>query len=132
MKTPILLATLLLSSLSISNAMASDFTELFTPEQNKIILRSIDDVCADSWCEGNYNLKFINFTCDKSNSACALNFIFIETIERDEERYSPIQVCHFKNIRSYDQIMNGNHSLNGDFYDRVSDCISNKESSVQF
>ncbi len=132
MKLSTILTAIVFTAVTLKTCFAENLTELFTPEQNTTILRTIDNVCGDTWCEGDYNFKFITFSCEKEMSTCHLNFRFIKSENDEDQILSPIQVCHFKNIKSYDQVMEGHHSLNGDFLDRISDCISNKESSVKF
>ena len=126
------LITLIVFSLVNFSAFASGVTELFSPSERNQVIRTIDNTCGDSWCEGDYNFKFVNFSCDKFKKACDLSFHFIKSDEQEKQIYSPIQVCHFKNIKNLSQIKDGDFSLNQNFYDELTECISNRESEVQF
>ena len=106
----------------------------FSYLRSKLIF-SIDNICGDTWCEGDYDFKFNQFACNKKSSECELTFQFIERSDDKtvkEDLYSEKQVCHFDNIKSFDQLMDGEFSLNQDFYDQVSNCISEREASVTF
>lgn len=129
MKHIILMLTLFVSSFTL---FANETEELFSPTERQEVIRSIDDVCGDTWCEGDYNFKFINFSCDKRTMACDLSFHFVKTDERSVETYSPVQVCHFQNITNFKQLKDNNSSLNESFYEELSECITAREYSVQF
>jgi thermostable 8-oxoguanine DNA glycosylase len=61
-----------------------------------------------------------------------LSFHFIKTDEQSVETYSPVQVCHFQNIRNFKQIKEDKSSLNESFYEELTDCITTHEYSVRF
>ena len=103
--------------------------ESLTKEQRNQIVNVIDNTCADSWCEGDYDFDFISFKCHESDKSCDLNFRFINT-DGDIEKKSSIQNCHFFNITKLEQILEGDKRLNVDFYESLDACISNLESML--
>jgi len=122
---------LLLTALLVSSSVYS--SELFTSAQKKQVLQTIDNVCGDTWCEGDYNFQFNSFSCEKQTSTCELNFQFIKTDDNGENpTLSTEQVCRFENIKTYKQLMENKWSLNDDFYSAVTDCIWEKEPAVTF
>lgn len=123
---------LTMAVLSSSTLFANSSTELFTVHQRKEVLRAIDNICADSWCEGDYNFNFKDLNCNKLTKSCELNFNFISTDDNNVEKYSALQTCQFKNITKFDQLMDSKFSLNDEFYDLVNNCISEKEDNIQF
>lgn len=124
-------ATLISVSLLTASAFATE--RLFSARQEKKVLQAIDNVCGDTWCEGDYNFQFNTFICDKKTNSCELNFQFIVTNDDGEnEKFSPEQVCRFENISEFSQLMDGKWSLNDDFYQDVTECITEKESEVSF
>ena len=131
MKKIIIMLTFVTFS-SFSSAFANESQEIFSGNQREDIIRSIDSICGDSWCEGEYNFKFIDFSCDKSTATCALSFHFIKSDKETEEILSPLQVCHFQNIMDINQIKENRFSLNSNFYDELSQCISINENNVKF
>lgn len=122
---------LLLLILIADTAFSKGADDLFTSTQKNDILRQIDNVCADTWCEGDYNFKFNEFTCDKERKTCELNFQFIKYDDNNTEILSSIKFCHFEKIKSYRQLMESKHQLNENFYDDLSDCISDLEGSLE-
>lgn len=106
--------------------------DFLSPEERSEVVRSIDDVCGDTWCEGDYNFKFTNFLCNFKQKQCILSFYFIKTDDQDVESYSPLQVCRFKNIENINQIRNNRFSLNVNFYDKISECIGILEEKIIF
>jgi hypothetical protein len=128
MKQIILMFVLLMTSA----VFAHESNELFSPTQSNEVIRAIDDVCGDTWCEGDYNFKFINFSCNKLAKSCDLSFHFIKSDEQSVETYSPVQVCHFQNITNFKQIKDSKYSLNDNFYEELTNCIDNRQNEVQF
>ena len=49
---------------------------LLTKAEQRAVLRAIDDHCADSWCEGDYEFEFRSFSCapGAGGAACELKF----------------------------------------------------------
>jgi hypothetical protein len=105
--------------------------ELFSKNQRQLILETIDNTCADSWCEGDYNFEFVDFSCSRTNNICDLNFYFINN-DNDLEIKSKLQFCHFANIIKIEQIIDKSQELNNLFYEALDACISGHEVEVQF
>ncbi|MBC7540204.1 MAG: hypothetical protein H7281_15370 [Bacteriovorax sp.] len=95
----VLLVIVFATAMSFSN-------ELFTQEERIIILNVIDNVCADSWCEGDYDYEFLDFVCNSNNESCDLVFLFINTDDEIEIK-STLQNCHFLNITNLAQVIEG-------------------------
>lgn len=132
MRSLIVLASFLATFVTSSALYADSSKEIFTEVQRQEIVGAIDNICADTWCEGDYNFEFIDFNCNKQDSTCKLSFYFIRTEDNDAQTYSPLQICHFENIKSMRQIKRGRGSLTNKFYEEVSDCITTLESELNF
>lgn len=128
MKTLVLLTSLILTS----PVFAKGTDDLFTQKQTDEVLRTIDNVCGDTWCEGDYNFDFTGFSCKKSTQSCLLEFHFIQIDDNDQEQYSPKQTCQFEQIKEIGQLLEDDGELNWNFYEEVTDCITELESSVEF
>ena len=102
---------------SFSSAFANESKEIFSGNQREDIIHSIDVICGDTWCEGDYNFKFTDFSCNKLTAKCELSFHFIKSDKENEELLSPLQVCRFQNIMDIKQIKESKFSLNSNFYD---------------
>ncbi|MBP9682072.1 MAG: hypothetical protein KBD76_11755 [Bacteriovorax sp.] len=136
MKTHLLIPcfVLAISAFSVFAEEDSQFEskhELFSREQRQIILETIDKTCGDSWCEGDYDFQFNDFSCSQKTFICELSFQFIKRDEESESAsFSQPQFCHFKKIHGLNQIMNSEYMLETHFYESLSLCISKKESQI--
>lgn len=99
------------------------YEELFSPEENARVFKAIDFICGDIWCEGYYEYKFVNLSCDKKSNQCDLSFRFIESIDDWQVNYSPVQVCHLREIYSLDQLIGDGNYLQFEFIDKLSNCF---------
>lgn len=43
-----------------------------TGAQERVVLRLVDDVCGDTWCEGDHLFDFRSFSCDPAARSCLL------------------------------------------------------------
>lgn len=131
MKNLILIISLFTTSIA-TPLYANEVNEIFSLTERKEVLRSIDNVCGDTWCEGDYNFKFKNFSCNKLNKSCYVSFHFIKSDEQSVETYSPVQFCHFNNITSIKQVQESKLALNDHFYEELTNCIESLESQIEF
>jgi hypothetical protein len=114
---------LILMMLVFGNAVKADnvgHEELFSPQENARVYNAIDYICGDIWCEGFYEYKFLDLSCDKNGHQCDLSFKFIEPSNNGQVNYSPVQVCHINEIYSLDQMI-----------DKLSNCFGDLAQSYQ-
>lgn len=97
--------------------------ELFSPQQNVQIVKAIDYICGDIWCEGYYDYKFVSISCDKNSSECDLKFHFKESYDDNRVQFSPVQVCHISGIAGLDQVMEDDQYLQFKFIDKLNNCF---------
>jgi hypothetical protein len=123
MKTILILIMLVLGA----GVRAENFSreELFSSQENAKVLEAIDFICGDIWCEGYYEYKFLEFSCDKKSHLCDLSFQFKESINDTSVSFSPVQVCQLGGVYSLDQIFNDSNRelLKYKFIDRLSNCF---------
>lgn len=111
--------------------MASE-DQIFTAKERKNILKVIDSICADSWCEGDYDFKFLDLSCLKKTRRCDLTFQFMKFEDENHQVKSPVQTCTISNIKGIESVLSSEDMLNDDFYDELSECILSKEQSIVF
>lgn len=128
----IILITLLLSNV----AMASELTS----NQQQNILTVTDNICGDSWCEGDFDFSFNEVACDFEMGICSMDItLFSESYEQTYKSlaYNP-QVSEFNatcvigGVDSYKSIIethNGHDQLTLEFYEELSECITAQEES---
>ena len=56
-------AVLSLSALLAAPAAASPQRYAVTAAQERVVLRLVDDICGDTWCEGEHAFRFRSFSC---------------------------------------------------------------------
>jgi len=110
---------LLLSSL----ANAADFLSV---REERVILRSIDMICGDTWCESDYNFHFNKLSCNTNNKSCILDFDFVLWPDEDLPAPTPNPAkCEIEKVASYSDFVDSREHLNDGVYDQISDCINN-------
>lgn len=68
-----LLLLALTSALALAPPAGADVrSSRLTRAQERVVLRLIDDVCGDTWCEGDHALRFDRLRCHPRRAACAL------------------------------------------------------------
>ena len=92
------------------SAFSSESADLLSINQKIQILKSIDSICADSWCEGNFDYQFNDFSCNLSSNSCLLSFNFINEANNIKVK-SPFQFCYFDRVRDSNQLMDNNYNL---------------------
>lgn len=118
----ILIMLVLLVFGSAAHAAIDNHEELFSPEQNIKIVKAIDYICGDIWCEGYYDYKFDSISCDKNNQDCDLKFQFKEEYNNNIV-YSPMQVCHIDGVSAFNQVMEDEQYLQFGFIDKLNECF---------
>lgn len=106
---------------------AGDFTNVITSNEKDHILHMIDEVCADTWCAGDYDYKFTSFNCNSDSRNCTLSFKIIDRDARGNEPKEVLRRCNFKNVVGIKNIVDDD-KLNEEFYDQLNICITNRES----
>ena len=51
---------------------ASEARPGLTASQERVVLGLIDDICGDTWCEGDYRFDFRDFGCAPAEGTCTL------------------------------------------------------------
>jgi len=104
-----------------------------TTSQSEIVLKLLDDICGDTWCEGEYNWHFPKIVCRFSDAVCTLSFRVTDPNREPAEDYA--RWCKVHDLRTFDDLVqtaaNGYQSLNDDFYDNVSTCVEQIEHDLR-
>jgi hypothetical protein len=109
-----------------------------TPKEGKTVLKLVDDICGDTWCEGDHNFHFDRIECTRDcvnvAGTCRLAFrIFPSDSDlKTGPTYSrSCQTSGFNGFASLvDTAGNGYQSLNWEYYDSLSACINEVESQL--
>ena len=107
------------------------FTNLSFAEKNNssdLALELIDNICGDSWCEGDFNFEFLHFELNTKTSTATVGLVLINEWYQGLRRLKA--TCKIKNINSMDQVIQyyrGRPELTNNFYEELGLCISDKE-----
>ncbi len=118
---------LFLLSLSF-NLFAAEF---LTSEQADTILTEIDNICGDTWCEGEFNFSFDHIQCDDVTATCRIDMTLFNGYEDFEEGDKEFKgSCEIDQLSTYSDMIDTTRryaSLNWDFYERLTDCVTDLE-----
>ena len=104
-----------------------------TLRQEAVVLDLIDDICGDTWCEGDFAFDFRRFSCSPETRSCTLR-LRIASYAQDplEWKWRTREVPGFSRYwQMVDTAANGYVSLEWDFYLAVGDVIAEIEESVR-
>jgi len=117
------------SALEADATASSDLTKA----QSTLILKLLDDVCGDSWCEGAYDWHFPKIVCHFSPGTCTLTFRITDPNPTPQKTYW--RSCKVTDLHAFGELVdtapNGYQSLVDGFYDKVSGCIDHIEDDLR-
>lgn len=121
---------------TVEDASAACRNALTAMEQ-KTALKLIDDICGDTWCEGDNNFGFDHLTCrapapaSPTAGTCTLD---LRILPRDDSGRSFPRRCTTGNFSGFASLVetasNGYQSLNWDYYLALTDCIAELEANL--
>lgn len=120
------------AALLVSPASADDATGQLSARQERIVVGLIDDVCGDTWCEGDFAFDFRRFSCDAIERSCELT-LRIARADSDPLvwRWRTREVHGFQR---FDQLVvtspSRQRSLTPAFYTAINELIQDVEASV--
>ena len=66
--------TLEVASFHDERLLDSPFGNALSRAEERIVLKLVDDVCGDTWCEGDYDFRFRRLFCNSNAATCLLMF----------------------------------------------------------
>ena len=114
-------------------------SKALTKKQASTVLKLIDDICGDSWCEGDHNFHFDQIQCQQvcakaHASTCQLTFRIFPYDSDLETGPTYTRTCKTPGFTGFSSLVdtaaNGYQSLHWDYYDALSACISDVESKL--
>ncbi|MET0792425.1 MAG: hypothetical protein ABW061_12970 [Polyangiaceae bacterium] len=120
---------------SVQQALASN---ALTKQQANTVLKLVDDICGDSWCEGDHNFHFDRIecarACGKTPGTCRLTFRIFPYDSDLKTGPTYTRTCKTSGFSGFaslvDTAVSGYQSLNWDYYDALSACINEVENQL--
>lgn len=105
--------------------------------QEKATLKLIDDICGDTWCEGDNDFRFERLTC-RAGAATSLRggtcTLMLRILPRVDGAPAYPRACTTGGFHGFDSLVDtaesGYQSLNWDYYLALSDCINQLEAEL--
>lgn len=103
-----------------------------TVAQERVVLRLIDNIWGDTWCEGDHAFRFRRFACDHRRARCTLHLQLALLTEEPQRWHARSQhVCGFPRYRDRVRTApNGERSLRQPFYEAVGEAVRAAEATV--
>jgi hypothetical protein len=105
--------------------------------QEATALKLIDDICGDTWCEGDHNFRFDRLECQKGCGSragtCQLTFRLFSYDTEIDTGPTYERSCRTGAFTGFDSLVStqGSYqSLQPAYYDALSECISRVESAL--
>jgi len=105
--------------------------------QEATALKLIDDICGDTWCEGDHNFRFDRLECQKgcgrTEGSCQMAFRIFSYDTDIETGPTYVRTCRtggFTGFASLVSTQGSYASLQPAYYDALSECISRIESTL--
>jgi len=107
-----------------------------TAKQAKLVVDALNDVCGDTWCEGDYSWDFSKIVCDFTKKTCTFTVKITDPGTDDSAKDDKVywRSCKVSKVGAFtsmiDTAQNGYQSLNETFYDKINACVTKLEDAV--
>lgn len=107
------------------------------PAEEETVLQWIDNICGDTWCEGDHNFAFDDLTCRAGGrhapqgGSCTLS---LRLLPHDGNGVSYARTCTTRGFFGFDSLADtsdsGYQSINWDYYLALTACIARLEAEL--
>ena len=98
-----------------------------TPSEEKRVLIAVESECADTWCEGDYELRFESFRCELERRVCRLDFrAGRASQDGGRVRWTIKTFCILHGIGGIPDLLEGSNRqehLKDSAYDQINHCM---------
>jgi hypothetical protein len=105
--------------------------------ESRTVLQLIDNICGDTWCEGDHNFSFDKIECRRGCStrpgSCKLTFRLHSYDTTIEAGPTFTRACRTPGFTGFDSLVHtiGEYqSLQPSYYDALTECIARVESTL--
>src|SRR6188768_2859117 len=109
-----------------------------SPRQEVTALKLIDDICGDTWCEGDHNFRFDRLECQSAcgghAGSCKLTFRLFSHETDIETGPTYTRSCKTPDFTGFDSLVEtsstGYQALQWSYYEALTECIALVESRL--
>jgi hypothetical protein len=105
--------------------------------QQAIVLKAVDDICGDTWCEGDHDFSFDRLECSEScgghGGSCKLTFrvfSYDTDIQTGPTYARSCRTPGFTGFASLVETFGDYYSLQPAYYEALSECIGRVEAAL--
>ena len=105
-----------------------------TKREEAVVLKAIDDICGDTWCEGDHNFRFDRLECVRGcagdSGHCQLVFRVFSYDTDLETGPTYTRSCRTPGFTGFDSLVatfGDYHALQPAYYDALTECIGRVE-----
>jgi len=105
--------------------------------QQATVLKLIDDICGDTWCEGDHNFSFDRLECQKGcggrEGSCKMTFRIFSYDTDIETGPTFVRSCQTGEFTGFDSLVRTQgsfQSLQPAYYDALTECIAQVEAEL--
>ena len=111
--------------------LSGRFANALSRADEQIVLKLVDDICGDTWCEGDHDFRFRRLFCDSNASTCSL--LFQMALRDGEGAAWRWQMCRTGGFLDFDSLVEttsgGYQRLTEGYYEALSACIGQLETT---
>ena len=108
-----------------------------TKSEEAVVLKAIDDICGDTWCEGDHNFSFDRLDCSPGCGShagqCQLTFRVFSYDTDIETGPTYTRSCRTHGFTGFDSLVEtigDHHPLRPAYYGALSECIGRVEADL--
>lgn len=105
-----------------------------TPTESRVVLELVDEICGDTWCDGDYDYGFRKVTCDGAAQTCTLTLQVFPREGVPSAHRSYWRACKTHGFSGFGSLVstapNGYQSLAPGYYEALTECTSRLEATL--
>jgi hypothetical protein len=98
-----------------------------TAKQQKAVLTQLNNICGDTWCDGDWEWNFKAITCKLDLGTCTWTALITPSVPVAKPVPAYWRSCKVSGVHKFADLVttaaNGYQSLNQTYYDASTDCV---------
>ena len=112
-------------------AQATNYSPILTEQQQKLILDELNNICGDTWCEGEYNITFLTLEYQQLDNSEHYLIKFMAQASYMANQTAIFESCQIKNVNLIRNIVLSEDAVirsesESEFYNQIDICLADK------